>query len=171
MKVLVDELKERAEKIKLGKCEKVTNYPLHFFFISTPVKLVLLTACIKNFIVCLHYLKVRSDVSLWTSVCWCSSNFGVLYVGRNLQGSLAFSYNFLNPFLSPGITFFFNRFRWGRKSQKTSHVSWKTPTQRAHWQTAGSRVRTPALSSVVSDKFMTLTDSNGKPDACVFLEF
>lgn len=34
----------------------------------------------------------------------------------------------------------FNQSRWGWKSQRTSYFSWKTSTQRAHRQTAGSRV-------------------------------
>lgn len=70
MKVLVDELKERTGKIRLGKCEQVTYYPLQFlwstlnYFPSAPVKQIVLTAHIKNFIVYLHYLRVRSDVLL-----------------------------------------------------------------------------------------------------------
>lgn len=69
MKVLVDELKERTEKIKLGKCEQVTYYPLQCFcgaleFPSALVKLILLTAPIKNFIAYVHFLRVRSDLTV-----------------------------------------------------------------------------------------------------------
>lgn len=67
----------------------------------------------------------------WASLCW-SYSFG----------SLGLCYNSFNQFVSID---FFNLSRWRRKSQKTSYVSRKAATQRAHRQTAGPRVRTPAL--------------------------
>lgn len=37
MKVLVDELKGRTDKIKLGECEHTTDYPQQFLLINVPL--------------------------------------------------------------------------------------------------------------------------------------